>query len=279
MERKGLIGVFDSGIGGLNVLHACAKKIPDADFLYLGDNGNAPYGEKSEEEIYSLVQEGVQKLRDAGACMVVLACNTATAVCVERLRARYDFPIVGTEPAVKPAARYCSRPLVIATPRTAESVRLRNLIEEAGAPYFHVVGCPYLAGEIEKGGGRVLRARLSELLPWVECDGVVLGCTHYLYLKKQISAHYRAPMFDGTAGTVRRVNALYRMLFCESQGGLTTEWGFLGRSDHQTKTNICLSKLGEFCHISQNNVIYFLGEWKNYNKIRYEQMFIFHFGR
>ena len=115
------IGFLDSGIGGLSVLHDLLTRMPMGEYLYYADSENAPYGEKSEEEIYSLVARGVDFLISRGAGAIVLACNTATSVAAKRLRAAHSLPIVGMEPAVKPAVRFHSqgRVLVTGTPVNA----------------------------------------------------------------------------------------------------------------------------------------------------------------
>lgn len=105
MHRSFKVGVFDSGIGGLNVLSACIRLAPHLNYYYIGDNKHAPYGNKSCEEIYYRVSCAVELFKLIGIDAVVLGCNTATAVCVQRLREKYAFPIIGTEPAVAPAAR------------------------------------------------------------------------------------------------------------------------------------------------------------------------------
>ncbi len=271
------VGVFDSGIGGLNVLSACVKIAPEANYLYLGDNGNAPYGERGDEEIYALVLKGVRTLQREGADIIVLACNTATAVAASRLREEMKIPIVGTEPAIAPAARYCKNVLLLATPCTVKSKRLSTLVACHPNCTVHAVGCPTLAKEIEEGNGILSRKRLSALLPQGEYDGVVLGCTHYSYCKKQISAYYRAPVFDGNDGVARRVFALVKDNFQKKQGSVTTFSAEIGGIDHFTKNaNICSQNSVIFCDNSQKTVIFFLKKWKDFNKLRYEQMFLFH---
>ncbi|MGN0822578.1 MAG: glutamate racemase, partial [Candidatus Gallimonas sp.] len=207
------VGLFDSGIGGLTVLVSCVRAFPDARFLYYGDNGRAPYGNRSEREISEFVRQGVGKLLRAGAQTVILACNTATAVCAETLRAELSVPVIGTEPAVAPAARVCRNALVLATPRTIASSRLLALTERYPSCRFLCRACPDLAGEIERCGGRADLLDLSRLLPAVACDGVVLGCTHYVWIREAISRFYAAPVFDGNEGVARRLRAVL-----ESQG-------------------------------------------------------------
>ena len=105
--NKNPIGVFDSGVGGVSVLSELISVMPNEDFLYFGDSYNAPYGTKSNDEILKLSQACTKKLLDMGAKAIVIACNTATSVAVKHLREKYSsIPIIGIEPAIKPAAEY-----------------------------------------------------------------------------------------------------------------------------------------------------------------------------
>ena len=210
------IGVFDSGVGGLSVLARLVLEMPQEDFIYLGDRKNAPYGSKSKEEIVGFSRENARCLSELGVKCLVIACNTATATSAELLRAEYpDLPIVGIEPAVKPAAHSdCRRVAVLATPRTVESSRFAELISvNSGACELIPVPCPRLAGMIERGED--VRDYLSELLSGVgDFDGIVLGCTHYPFVKNEILAAVgrEVEIFDGAIGTAaqakRRLEAL-----------------------------------------------------------------------
>ena len=196
------IGIFDSGIGGLTVLKECVSLLPEAEFYYLGDNGRAPYGNRSEGEIKAFVGEALQTFRDLGVDAAVLACNTATTVCLDEMRKAFCFPIIGTEPAVRLAARECKSALVLSTVRTAHSERLKALIRSCPACDFTVLPCPDLAGEIE----RLFRERgKGELVHFPPAErggygGVVLGCTHYVFLKREIADFYGCKAFDGNRG-------------------------------------------------------------------------------
>lgn len=199
------VGIFDSGVGGLSVLAACRRRLPQVTFYYLGDNKRAPYGSRPKEEIAAFTAEAVERFAKLGAAAAVLACNTATAVCLPALRERFSFPILGVEPAVLPAARAARDVLVLCTPRTAESERLRALVARSPAVRFTVFPCPRLAAAIE---GKFLRGetlRLSDHLPEGKFGAVVLGCTHYALLAEEISAYYSAPVFDGAEGVAKRL--------------------------------------------------------------------------
>ena len=205
------VGIFDSGIGGLTVLKTCQSLLPEVQYLYYGDNLNAPYGGKSADEIFGLTERAVKELGQAGAQAVVLACNTATAVCAERLRAECAFPVIGMEPAVKPAVKECRRVLVLATPRTAESERLQALVGREGKGEVTVYGAPRLAGAIERALCFGERLTISDHLPAGSYDGVVLGCTHYVYFGREIADFYGAKVFDGNFGTAKRLRNLLEM--------------------------------------------------------------------
>ncbi|MDE7158240.1 MAG: glutamate racemase, partial [Clostridiales bacterium] len=179
MKKTPLVGMFDSGIGGLTVLRECVRLLPNCRFLYYGDNDHVPYGSKTEEEIYSYTERAMEYFLRAGVNAAVLACNTATAVAAEGLRKRFPFPIVGLEPAVKPASEACKNVLVLATPRTAESGRLHRLVERFSCR-FHIVPAPELAAAIERNLTQGEPFSIADYLPKGEFDGVVLGCTHYV---------------------------------------------------------------------------------------------------
>ena len=203
------IGVFDSGIGGLTVLRECAALLPRAAFYYLGDNFRAPYGGRSKEEIRRLAAEAMEEFAALKIDAAVLACNTVTAVCAEELRKHCSFPVVGMEPAVKLAARSCSRALVLATPRTIESDRLRRLVSECPRCKFTLRALPDLARAVERAAIYGEPLDLSAHLPDAEgAEGVVLGCTHYVYFSDQISTFYQKPVFDGNFGTARQLALL-----------------------------------------------------------------------
>ena len=126
------IAVFDSGVGGISVLKELVRQMPNEDFLFFGDSANAPYGTKPTEEVRRLTIEATQRFMEAGAKGVTIACNTATSAAVRTLRQMYpDFPIVGIEPALKPAVEHCpgEKVLVLATPVTIREEKFHRLFE------------------------------------------------------------------------------------------------------------------------------------------------------
>ena len=126
------IGIFDSGIGGLSVLHQAMITLPEADYIFYADVDNVPYGEKTRDEVRKLVDHAVGFLVEKGCQAVVLACNTATSAAISYLRDKYKLTIIGIEPAVKPAVEHTlncgKRVMVVSTPVTAKGEKLKKLI-------------------------------------------------------------------------------------------------------------------------------------------------------
>lgn len=208
------IGVFDSGVGGISVLAELSRVLPNEDFIYFGDSKNAPYGTKTAQEVLKLSEDCTKKLLDMGAKAIVIACNTATSAAVNFLREKYsDFPILGIEPAVKPAAtfRENSKILVMATPMTLKQEKFKHLIESYSKNQEIIpLPCPGLVELIEAGkiDAQETRVFLKELLnPYIDknIDSVVLGCTHYPFVKKPIKETfpYKVEIFDGGQGTAK----------------------------------------------------------------------------
>ena len=127
------IGFFDSGIGGLNVLARTLKMLPDEEYYYYADSDNCPYGTKTNEEIIEFTRKGMSFLVDKGCSIICIACNTATSVAASIVRKEFDVPILGIEPAVKPAVNRHNgnkRVLVLATPVTIREKKLHKLIDD-----------------------------------------------------------------------------------------------------------------------------------------------------
>ncbi len=188
------VGVFDSGVGGLSVLKAIRKKQPTIDFIYIADSGNAPYGSRSAEFIESRASHITNSLVDAGAQIIVVACNTATAIAVAKLRAKLTVPIVAMEPAIKPAVAHTKTGVigVLATERTIESPSVARLCREFGQGVKILLQpCPGLVELVERGElssdytQEYLRKLIAPLIAQ-GADTLVLGCTHYVFLEPMI---------------------------------------------------------------------------------------------
>lgn len=211
--NKNPIGVFDSGVGGISVLGELWKLMPNEDFIYLGDSKNAPYGTKSEEEIKKHTKECVKKLIDMNVKAVVIACNTATSVAATELRQSYDIPIIGIEPAVKPAAteHKGENVVVMATPMTLKKEKFLNLMDSySDISKIIPLPCPNLVEIIEKGNtkGKEVDEYLENLFKPFEdkvVNVVVLGCTHYPFVKEAIKKYfnYKVDTIDGGFGTAK----------------------------------------------------------------------------
>ncbi|MBQ6733688.1 MAG: glutamate racemase [Lachnospiraceae bacterium] len=215
------IGVFDSGAGGITVLHEAMRMLQAPEYLYYMDRAHVPYGTKTVEEITRYAKEAVSFLRGEGADLVVLACNTATSAAANTLRAAFDFPIVGMEPAVKPALALSpegerERVLVLATPLTLKEKKLADLVARFDAAHrVDLLAMPRLVSFAEEGRfdtGEV-RAYLEETLRETEREryrAVVPGCTHFLYFLPLLKELFPAETawIDGTEGTVRRIAEL-----------------------------------------------------------------------
>lgn len=192
---------FDSGIGGLCLLYECVRKLPDVDFTYFSDNANVPYGSLSQERLIELTDSVFKEIAKLNPNAAVVACNTVTASCIDYLRNKYPFEIIGIQPAVKQAAKTGGKCLVLATPSTAESKALHNLIKEYGLDKTEAIACPDLADYIENNIKNIDDEYIKSILPHVRCDSIVLGCTHYVYIKDIVKNYYNCPVFDGIEGT------------------------------------------------------------------------------
>lgn len=196
MTVQGPIGVFDSGVGGLSVLREIRRELPAEDLLYVADSAYAPYGEQSDALIHTRSLAIAAFLLARSAKAIVVACNTATSVAVEVLRARVPVPVVAMEPAVKPAARHTKSTVVgvLATTRTLESARFTRLLTAHGLNVRVLLQpCPGFVEQVERGlvsgpDTCALVERYVNPLVAQGADTLVLGCTHYPFLLPVIRA-------------------------------------------------------------------------------------------
>ena len=194
------IGVFDSGVGGLTVAREIMRQLPNETIYYFGDVKNCPYGDKPREEIIKYTDKAVKYLIDKGVKMVVLACNTATAAALNYLQDKYDIPIIGV---VQPGARRAiqatenNKVLVLGTKFTAKSkvydIEIENInsdiqVVDKSCPAF----VPFIEseGNLDKNATKTIIHETLENTRNLGVDTVVLGCTHYPILKKDIEEYY-----------------------------------------------------------------------------------------
>ena len=188
------VGVFDSGVGGLSVLRAIRDELPHEDLYYVADSGHAPYGDKPREVIEGRAVAIAAYLRRRHVKAIVVACNTATGAAADALRARYDIPIVAMEPPVKPAVTTTRSGVVgvMATTSTLSSTKFLKLVDTHGAgARILIQPCPGLVERVEAGDldGPITRAlveRYVQPLVRSDADTMVLGCTHYPFLRPLI---------------------------------------------------------------------------------------------
>ncbi len=207
------VGVFDSGIGGLSILDKLKEMLLYEDFYYYGDSLNNPYGEKTDEELFKIVSNVVEKLIDEGCKLIVIACNTATTRCMKRLRETFkNIIFVGTVPAIKVACdnRY-KNTLVMATPATIESERTYELIRDNKRydQNIYLLACPGLAKAIEdKDKEKIKEILKNDFKDYKDknIDSIVLGCTHYPFIKKEILEEMPGvTLIDGSVGVAKEV--------------------------------------------------------------------------
>jgi glutamate racemase len=208
------VGIFDSGLGGISVLREMTKLMPQENFLFFGDSANAPYGERSPEEVCELSERITDTMIQRGAKAIVIACNTATSAAAVYLREKYsDVPIIGVEPALKPAAENDrnGEVLVMATPVTLKLDKFQKLSARFTSDVDCIpLPCPGLADAIEHGDpdSDEVRDLLESLLrPYVgKVSSIVLGCTHYPFVKKQIlDIMGSVDLYESGAGTAREL--------------------------------------------------------------------------
>ena len=221
MNKKDYIAVFDSGIGGLSVLRRLREVMPNENYLYYGDSLNAPYGQKSREEIEALCSEVTEKLIREGIKCVVIACNTATSAAIGYLSENYpDLQFIGIEPAVGWAAEELENPsvLTLATNYTIHGEMYQNSVKSlSGKGTFTGKGAPGLVTFVESGVTDTsvteeCRTYIRSLFDGIpsEPDAIVLGCTHFPFLsdtiREEASLYFgKAPaMFDAAVITARK---------------------------------------------------------------------------
>ena len=210
------VAVFDSGLGGISVLRELVRTLPRENYLYFGDSLHAPYGTKTPQEVISLSLQAADRLLSQGAKALVVACNTATSAAIRTLRKTYpELAIVGTEPAIKPAVERHpgGRILMLATAMTVQEEKFQRLkAQYDDQAQIIPIACSGLMEYVEQGvlrGSEVEGYLLDKLEPYlkVPIDAVVLGCTHYPFLRGAIRriVGRRPEIIDGSIGIARQL--------------------------------------------------------------------------
>ena len=244
------IGVYDSGFGGLSVWRELRCLLPHESLLYLGDGKNCPYGGRSRAEIEGFAIEAVERLVEEGVKMVVVGCNTATTAAVETLRKRWpDMPIVGLEPAVKPAclSTVTRKIAVLATAHSLSS----DMFLDTAARYASDVEVVKVVGEgfvelvendMEQSveAERLVRKAVEPLLD-KGVDKLVLGCTHYPFLRpiiERIVADRGIEVIDSGAAVARRVEWLLDRYDIAASGGNTPTMRYMTFADEEYRKRL-----------------------------------------
>lgn len=245
------IAFFDSGMGGLSVLHHARKILPHEEFIFYADEDNVPYGTKTHEEVLSFVDAAFKFLIGQGVGAIVVACNTATSVAVKVMRERYSLPIIGMEPALKVALDLfpARKVLVTATAITITGEKILRLIERLHAKDLaELRALPRLVEFAERqefnsvAVEEYLRGELASY-DWEKFSSLVLGCTHFNYfkdtLRKILPPHVK--ILDGNAGTVNELIRRTNLAASDRRG--TIEFFYSGRRVTDTAE---LAKLKKF---------------------------------
>ena len=207
------IGIFDSGIGGVTVLRECLKMVPDFQYLYYSDSIHNPYGDQSNEIVIGYCESIVQLLIESGCKIIIIACNTASAMAVEYLRSKYkDIYFIAIEPAVKLAYDMSNDgTLIMATKGTMDSDKFHMLYDKYHHDNFYLLSCVGLANLIENGSHeKIINYLRKHLLKYRgDVSNVVLGCTHYPLIKNEIREILGdVNFYDGAVGVSKQLKRI-----------------------------------------------------------------------
>lgn len=240
-----MIGFFDSGIGGMTLLTQAMVDLPKENLIFYADTDNVPYGTKTKEEIIGFVENIMEFMKAHDCKAVVMACNTATAAAAKVVRAEFDFPIIGIEPAVKPAVENSKgkRVLVIATPLTIKEDKLKNLVAKVDDMHLvDMLAFPKLVefAEQRKFTGKEVEDYIREKLEGYDLNNYsefVLGCTHFNYFKDSFCKVLPAGinLIDGSKGTINQLKRILEKndLLKDEEGKV--EYYFSGREAKSAK--------------------------------------------
>lgn len=233
------IGLLDSGIGGLTVLHQALIKLPEVEYLYYADTDHVPYGTKPKEEVIQYVDEAIGFLVRQGARAVVIACNTATSVAIDYVRAKYTIPILGMEPAVKVAVKKSpqKRIMIMATPLTLREEKLKNLIKAVDEDHkVDLIAMPGFVEFAEQGrfDTKEVEEYIRKELSSYNLESyatIVLGCTHFNYFKDTLHKVFQGQVefIDGVSGTVNHLKNILQRNGLVSPGISRVKYYMTGR--------------------------------------------------
>lgn len=259
------IGVYDSGFGGLSVWRELCKLLPNESIIYLGDGKNCPYGGRSREEITGFAIEATKRLVEEGVKMVVVGCNTATTAAISTLRSRWEaMPIVGLEPAVKPACltTQTGRIAVLATEHSLRS----DMFLSTAARYAEGVEVIKCVGEgfvdiVERGedsGDEAYESvcRVVEPLLGMGIDKIVLGCTHYPFLRSHIErvvAGHGIDVIDSGEAVARRVEWLLNRYDIAAKEDNQPKYSFISFADDGYRASLEQRARGILKNLSKTN--------------------------
>lgn len=243
MMNNNPIGVYDSGFGGLSVWRELYRALPEESIVYLGDGKNCPYGSLSAERISLLATESVKELLARGCKMVVVACNTATAAAIDHLRATFpETPFVGLEPAVKPACQRTQTRVVgvIATERSLNSEKFLSTLAKygQGVNVIRAVGRGFV--EAVEANQENLPATEEAVRQVIEpiiargADMLVLGCTHYPFLRDvivKVIAEREVEIIDSGEAVEKRVESLLDQYDLRAESGHKPKYEFVSFAD------------------------------------------------
>ena len=205
------IGFLDSGIGGITVLKECIKLLSNFNYIYYSDSINNPYGDKSCDNLIRIVDDIVAKLIDRGCYIIVIACNTASSICIDYLREKYhNIKFVAIFPAIKLVCNNdrCDNTLIMVTKGTMDSDKFQKLYNKYNDGNFYLISCVGLANLIERGNSEEINEYLLDNLSCYKnkVSSVVLGCTHYPLIKEEIRKVLGdVTFYDGAVGVSKQL--------------------------------------------------------------------------
>jgi len=222
INKNSPIGIFDSGLGGISVLKSCISVLEEEHFIYYGDSANAPYGTKPKEEVIAHCIHICDYFVSQQVKAIVVACNTATSVAIQTLRKRYSIPIIGMEPALKVATnnKHKQNIVVMATPLTLKEAKFKALMQQYEFDN-HIIKmpCPKFVELVEQACGHPQDAVNKQIDEYQQLlvepiDSVVLGCTHFVFLKQEIQSYFGTStlLIDGNMGTANHL----KQILCDS---------------------------------------------------------------